>query len=225
MLTLWFCIGLTGCTVYTEKQSQAVSQSVYATKDSIDTGRFDLASEYINQVTRIIYPPKSRINIKPLYDYSSKSTNTITTTEPLTKPSLKNLFSIPFAKPQIASKPINIIDNKGNERRVVVVPEEYKNDKVVVVGTADYDTLTKNKTINQQLQKDNENFLKEKKTTDEEITKQAKMKDKMVNDLNKLQKELIQKNLAILWRNIIIVSLLVLIGVYFYAKANGLFFL
>jgi len=47
----------------------------------------------------------------------------------------------------------------------------------------------------------------------------------MINDLNKMQKEIVEKNLAILWRNIIIISLLVLIGIYFYAKSNGLFFL
>ena len=41
-----------GCTVYTEKQTEAVSQSVYATKDSIDLARIDLAESYINETVK-----------------------------------------------------------------------------------------------------------------------------------------------------------------------------
>ena len=37
---------LVSCTVYTEKQSEALSQSVYATKDSIDYARIDLDDSY-----------------------------------------------------------------------------------------------------------------------------------------------------------------------------------
>jgi len=58
---------LSGCTVYTEKQSEAVSQTVYATKDSIDNARIDLAEQYINETVKLIKPPKKRIDIQPVY--------------------------------------------------------------------------------------------------------------------------------------------------------------
>jgi uncharacterized protein YgbK (DUF1537 family) len=62
-----YLVCLSSCTVYTEKQSEAVSQSVYATKDSIDNARIDLAEEYINQAVKLIKPPKNRIDIQPIY--------------------------------------------------------------------------------------------------------------------------------------------------------------
>ena len=213
---------LPSCTVYTEKQSQAVSQSVYATKDSIDFGRFDLAQGYINETTRIIYPPKNRIDIKPIYDNK----------QPLpVRTKVSNVFStikhnlLKKSDEKTPVKPVSVVDDRGTIHSVVIVPERYKDDKVIVVGSADYNDLLKNKNDAAQLKKDNDNLAKQKTTTDKEIEKQSQMKDKMVNDLNKLQKELVQKNLALLWRNIIIVSLLALIAIYFYAKSNGLFFL
>ena len=52
-----------GCTVYTEKQSEAVSQNVYAANDSISKARVDLAQFYSNETTRFIKPPKHPIKI------------------------------------------------------------------------------------------------------------------------------------------------------------------
>ncbi len=174
---------LSGCTVYTEKQSEAVSQSVYATKDSIDLARIDLAESYINETTKLINPPKKRIEISAIYQ-----------------------------------KPIQVNDSK---QRIVIVPEKYKSDKVVVVNTTEYDNLLKDKEIAKKLQKDNEVLAKAKTEFDAERTKQQEMRDKMVKDLNIMQKKLVEKDLAILWRNIIIVALLGLIGGYVYLRMNS----
>jgi len=174
---------LTSCTVYTEKQTEAVSQSVYATKDSIDLARIDLAESYINETTKLINPPKKRIEISAIYQ-----------------------------------KPIQVNDSK---QRIVIVPEKYKSDKVVVVNTTEYDNLLKDKEIAKQLQKDNEVLTKAKSEFDAERTKQQEMRDKMVKDLNIMQKKLVEKDLAILWRNIIIVVLLALIGGYIYLRMNS----
>ncbi|NBO98720.1 MAG: hypothetical protein EBU90_01140 [Proteobacteria bacterium] len=172
-----------GCTIYTEKQTEAVSQSVYATKDSIDLARIDLAESYINETTKLINPPKKRIEINAIYQ-----------------------------------KPIQVNDSK---QRIVIVPEKYKSDKVVVVNTTEYDNLLKDKEIAKQLQKDNEVLAKAKSEFDAERTKQQEMRDKMVKDLNIMQKKLVEKDLAILWRNIIIVVLLALIGGYIYLRMNS----
>lgn len=70
-----FCFLLlcsTSCnTVYTEKQTEALSKVVYATKDSLDAARVDLADEYATAATRIVKPPKDRIEIQTIYKNSS----------------------------------------------------------------------------------------------------------------------------------------------------------
>ena len=58
---------LFGCTVYTEKQSNALSQTVYATKDSLEAARIDLADSYINEAVKIVKPPKKRIAVEAIY--------------------------------------------------------------------------------------------------------------------------------------------------------------
>jgi hypothetical protein len=58
---------LPACTVYTEKQSQALSRTVYATKDSLDQARIDLADKYSTETIRLVKPPKKRVEIPPVY--------------------------------------------------------------------------------------------------------------------------------------------------------------
>ena len=176
---------LSGCTVYTEKQTEAVSQSVYATKDSIDLARIDLAESYINETVKLINPPKKRIGISAIYQ-----------------------------------NPIQVNDSK---QRIVIVPEKYKSDKVVVVNSTEYDNLLKDKDIAIQLKKDNEILTKARSEFDAERTKQQEMQNKMIKDLNVMQKKLAEKDLAILWRNIIIVALLGMIGGYVYIRMNSAF--
>lgn len=89
------------------------------------------------------------------------------------------------------------------------------------MNTTEYDNLLKDKEIAKQLQKDNEVLAKAKTEFDAERTKQQEMRDKMVKDLNIMQKKLVEKDLAILWRNIIIVVLLALIGGYIYLRMNS----
>lgn len=57
---------LTGCATkvkYVEKQSEELSQAVYATKDSIEVARIDLASKYSKEASRLVPPPKNRVKI------------------------------------------------------------------------------------------------------------------------------------------------------------------
>ena len=181
---------ITGCTYYTEKQSEALSQNVYATNDSLNKARVDLAYYYSDQTTRLVKIPKKRIPIQSVYQAGDV---------------------VKGAKTGIST-------------RVVIVPDQYKGDKVVVVGSTEYQELLKTKAIADQLKKDNENIIKAKAETDKELAKQAEYTNKMIKDLNHLQSEIYKKDLAILWRNIIIVTLLGGIGVYIYLKMNGLFF-
>ena len=63
-----------------------------------------------------------------------------------------------------------------------------------------------------QLQKDNEQVIKDKALVDEELKKQAAMKDKIINDINALQKSHIKDQFTIFRDNIIIVALLLVIA-------------
>lgn len=181
---------ITGCTYYTEKQSEALSQNVYAANDSLNKARVDLAYYYSDQTTRLVKPPKKRINIQPIYQAGEV-----------------------------------IKDAKAGEKtRVVIVPSQYKGDKVVVVDSVEYQDLLKVKAIAEQLKKDNANLASAKENTDKELAKQAEYNNKMIRDLNHLQAEVYKKDLAILWRNIIIISLIGLIGGYIYLRMNRLFF-
>ena len=70
LFVLLFCFS--SClTVYTEKQTEELSQVVYATKDSLDVARIDLADDYSTQATRIVKPPKGRITVEAVYKQTS----------------------------------------------------------------------------------------------------------------------------------------------------------
>jgi hypothetical protein len=180
--------------VYTEKQSEALSQSVYATKDSIDYARIDLADSYSTESTRLVKPPKKRIQIQSVY-----------------KKNIGNIASNSKASPTIV-----------NKQRVVIVPEKYRNDTVIVVSSEEYQKLLQDKEIYEQIEKDNASLRDAKRAVDEELIQQANNRDKMIRDLNTMQKKLIEKDLAILQRNIIIIALLASMGVGVYLRIKGI---
>lgn len=183
-----------GCTVYTEKQSEALSRVVYATKDSLEVARIDLADKYAAETTRIVKPPKSRIDIQPIY---KKNIDTITTSN--------------------KSTPTVI-----NKQRIVIVPEKYKNDTLVVVSSEEYQQLLKDKETFAQIEKDNAELMETRNVVDQELIRQMEYNDKMVRDLNAMQRKLIEKDLAILQRNIIIISLLISIAAGIYLRIKGI---
>jgi len=187
VLSILCTLLLCSCTVYTEKQSEALSQNVYAANDSLNTARIDLAEYYSDQSIRLVKPPKKRIDIQPIYETSD-------------------------------------IPGVVGKSRVVIIPDQYKNDKVVIVNSTEYQDLQKNKDIAEQLKRDLANKILAQETTDQELIKQAENRDKMVNDLNVMQKKLLQKDLVILRLYIVIGVLVALIGVYAYLRINKLFF-
>lgn len=190
-----FC--LTSCTVYTEKQSEALSRVVYASKDSMDAARVDLADRYVTETTRIVRPPKNRIPIDSVYKKIDHHINTVS--------SNSKHNPVPVSK-----------------QRTVIIPEKYRNDTVIVVNTEEYSQLLKDKEIFIQIQKDTIDLLDAKKQVDAELIRQMDNRDKMINDLNTMQKKLVEKDLAILQRNIIILGLLAAIGGATYLRIKGI---
>jgi hypothetical protein len=186
------CVFTTGCTTtkYVEKQSEELSQAVYATKDSLDSARLDLAEKYSIQSTKLVVPPKNRIKINPL-----------------------------------------IRSNKGGNQteRVVVLPTSNKNDKVIVVGSPEYDELIQDKRIAEQLKQDVFNWESYSKEVDRKLIEQYAINNEMIvkiqeleKDILKKDKKLLEKDLAILWRNITILSLLGVMGVGVYLRIKGI---
>jgi hypothetical protein len=183
-----------GCTVYTEKQSEALSRVVYATRDSLESARIDLADKYSTESTRLVKPPKNRIDVRAVY-----------------KKNIDNVTSSNKATPTII-----------NKQRVIVVPEKYKNDTLVVVSSEEHQQLLKDKETFAQIEKDNAQLIVARNTVDQELIRQMEYNDKMVRDLNAMQRKLVEKDLAILQRNIIIVSLLISIAAAIYLRIKGI---
>ena len=197
-LFLFILLSLNSCTVYTEKQSEALSKVVYASKDSMEAARIDLADKYVTETTRLVRPPKNRIKIESIYQKSiQQHINTIS--------SSSNKDPIPV-----------------NKQRMVIIPEKYRADTVVVVSTEEYQRLLKDKETFAQIQRDNEGLAEAKQTVDNELIRQLENRDKMINDLNIMQKKLVEKDLAILQRNIVIVLLLAAIGGATYLRIKGI---
>jgi hypothetical protein len=179
---------IAGCTLYTEKQSEALSKSVYATTDSLNAARVDLAYYYSQETTKLVKPPKKRIDIQPVYDVAT------------------------------------VVKTVGDKTRVVIVPKQYRDDKIVVVGTLEYQKLLENTSIANQLKKDNENLQKTIKEVDDERMKQEEMRDKMIKDLRDMQTKLVKKDLVILRLWVLVGILTLIIAGYIYLKVNRLMF-
>ena len=60
-------------TRYIPKDSEPLSKAVYATSDSIDLGRVDLADQYAKQAKTLVDPPKQPVIIKPIISKASKT--------------------------------------------------------------------------------------------------------------------------------------------------------
>ena len=105
---------------------------------------------------------------------------------------------------------------------MVIIPEKYKADTVVVVSTEEHQRLLKDKETFAQIQRDHEGLAEAKQTVDNELIRQMENRDKMINDLNLMQKTLVEKDLAILQRNVIIALFIVAIGGATYLRIKGI---
>jgi len=184
------------CTVYTEKQSEALSRAVYLADDSFEVGRFDVTDTSLDEATRIIKPPKQRQKI-----YS--------VTKPNQKVVKQNVDSFSLKQPT-------------NQQRVVIVPERFKEQEIVVVNSDDYKNLLLDKKTFEQLKNDYKTLQTLKTTVDEELTKQHMNVNQMVIDLNSLQKQVIKKDLLILKLYCVIVGLIGALGCGIYLKMKGI---
>ena len=196
---------LPSCTVYTERRSEALSQAVFATADSISGARFDLSYKYAEQAKRLAYAPKKPIEVSRIFTKESVKLN-------------ENKTSL--VQPSIVSA---TLDNK--EQRPVlrlVVPEFLKHTKLLIENSEEWNDMVKTKEFVKQLELDKRNLQKLTSDIDAELQKQYQMNSKMVEDLNKLQKQVLAKDLLILKLYIVIVGLILTLGGGVYLRMKGI---
>lgn len=189
--------GFTSCTVYTEKQSEALSQAVYLADDSFEMGRFDVTDVTLDNAIRIVKPPKKKIEIKAIERF---------VTNDLIPPSASITSNTTISKTE----------------RIIIVPEKFKNQQVIVVNSNEYQQLLKDKKIFEQLQTEHKALEKLKIDIEQELAKQVAYNNKMVEDLNKLQKEVLAKRLHIIKLYIVIAVMGVAIGGGIYLRIKGI---
>ena len=209
---------LTSCTVYTEKRSESLSQAVFATTDSITVGRFELAYEYSKQAERLAYPPKKRVAISPLI---TKNTNSNTSAVQFS--AATGNFS---KKPNLSTDSVTVYsektDKESNSALRIVIPKHLKDAKLLIENSEEWTELLKQKEFVSQLQADKQNLQQVASEVDQELQKQSKMNNKMVEDLNRMEKQILAKNLLIIKLYITIALLILTLGGGVYLRIKGI---
>lgn len=113
---------------------------------------------------------------------------------------------------------IKPIYKDGN--RVAVIPEKYRADNVVVVGTLEWNNLLKVKEVASQLALDVTNLNGELEKVREELIQQQQIKQDLAENNIKLTKENQEARAALFKRTAYLVGLLSLIGIYIYLKIS-----
>ena len=207
-------ICLAGCVLYTEKRSQALSRAVAATADSIEFARFDMAHKYSKEAEKIAYPPKERVLVKPLITKEVKSV--------LIK-NAKVEATIDRSPTNLAANVI-AVDTEDNQSQSIlrlVVPEHLKHAKLLIENSEEWNELLKTKEFLDQLKADNQNLRSLIEEVNVELANQQAMRDKMVQDLNSMQKKLGEKDAAIWKRNFIIMVLILALSSGIYLRMKG----
>ena len=115
-------------------------------------------------------------------------------------------------------KRIHIEPVYKNGKKIVVIPDRYKNDSIIVVGTDDWNNLLKIKDVANQLANDTFNLNNQITNVREELISQQKVKEQLAADNTTLiikNKDIKNTNLKL---QISILGLLIIIGGYLYLK-------
>lgn len=205
---------ITGCTIYTEKRSEALSQAVYATSTSISNARIDFAAKYAEQAKRLAYAPKKQIEILPIVTDAVKTIEVINTTTKI-RPPVNSSSTIPTNVITATS-----IDNQDQKIIRLVIPEFLKHAKLLIENSEEWNELVKNKQLNAQLEQDKANLQKLAQDIDAELTKQQKYNSELLNELHRLKTAVAEKQITIykLYITTAVLIGLILGGVYLRIK-------
>ena len=216
LLTLLLII-VTGCTIYTEKRSEALSQAVYATSSSILNARIDFAAKYAEQAKRLAYAPKKQIDILPLITEDVKKIETVNSSTKITSNSAKKSSVIPTSIITATT-----VDNQNQKIVRLVIPEFLKHAKLLIENSEEWNELIKNKEINLQLEQDKANLQKLAQDIDAELAKQQKYNSELLNELHNLKTKVAEKQVTIYKLYITIAVLLGAIVGGIYLRMKGI---
>lgn len=217
LITIIACFFLTSCTFYSEKRSESLSQAVYATADSIDAARIDLADKYSEEAKKLAFPPKKKIEIYPII------TKKVETVPQITVEKLKNSSKpTSIQNTTIEKSNLSTVESENREILRLVIPENLKHAELLIENSSEWNELLKQKEFVKQLETDNKNLTVLKSNVEKELQKQFEMSNKMVQDLNTMQKKLVEKDFAIWQRNIVILGLVLTITVLLYLRIKGI---
>lgn len=105
-----------------------------------------------------------------------------------------------------------------NGKRIAIIPDKYKNDNVIVVGTVEWNNLSLIKDIADQLKSDNNKLLEQITKTDNEIRSQEILRIQIVDENNELKLKLAEKSNILLRTRLYLISIIGLIGGYIFLK-------
>lgn len=213
---------MSSCTVYTEKRSEALSQNVGATRDSIAAGRFDLADKYSIESVRLAFPPKKAIKINPIITKKPNTSDKVSVSiEKNNKMvSIKTGGAI-TANPSVSGLDAEPSLSISEDVLRIVVPERFKDASLLVENSTEWQNLLKEKKFAEQLRADNINLNKAQTNTAKELTKQSQMSSKMVQDLNNMQTKLVKKDLVIIRLWVALISLAAFFAGCVYLRVKG----
>jgi hypothetical protein len=146
-LLLLATLVIAGCTLYTEKQSEAVSQNTYAINSSLAKERVDLTWFYSNELTKFIKPPKHPISMDSVY---------------ITNKVVKDGKTI-----ETKSRVVIVPKSYGDDKVIVVDSAEYQNllKDSSIKKQLEHDNLTMIK----QIDSDNKELVKQKQMMDKMV--------------------------------------------------------
>jgi len=143
---------LTSCapTRYIPKDSEPLSRAVYASSDSIDLGRIDLADQYAKQAKTLVDPPKEPILIKPIV--SKATSSDIGKNVIVVPPSLKGMQIVVVGSDEYRK----LLEIKENAEQLKTEFENLQKEKEEV-----YKALVEQRDAKSQLLRDYDNLVLE----------------------------------------------------------------
>lgn len=163
-------------------------------------------SEPLKQAVYGVNDSLSEARIDLAWFYSNQTTK-------LVEPPKNRIVIKPLIKNEITDstgKKVTLVDGT----RILVLPEQYSNDEVIVVNSKAYNEIIKNKNIIEQLTKEKKEQGIFINTVNEQVKKNNEVNDKLLKSYNDARLLIAKKDATIWHRNAIIAVLLLLIGGY-----------
>ena len=117
----------------------------------------------------------------------------------------------------------------GKVETIAILPGTAQDKTVVIENSPEYKKLMEDLKIAEQFKQDSLNWELYSKEVDRQIAEQYKVNNEMIVRIQDLEKQILQKDkkiiqqeLSVLWRNIVIISLVAAIAAMIYLRIKGI---